>query len=89
VNERRAEKIREDARNDELATREREAEAMRVRADADRAKADAEQARVNAERLAQQSGGVQAEAERARADVDGRFRRADELDPNVDTGRDR
>jgi hypothetical protein len=40
VNASMVERLRKDARNDEIATREREAEALRTRADADRAKAD-------------------------------------------------
>jgi flagellar biosynthesis/type III secretory pathway M-ring protein FliF/YscJ len=87
ANQHRAEKIRQDARNDELATREREAEALRVRADADRAKADAQKAQVEAERLARTGADKQSEAQKMRSDVDGRLRRADELDPNVDTDR--
>jgi flagellar biosynthesis/type III secretory pathway M-ring protein FliF/YscJ len=87
ANEHRAQRIREDAHNDELATREREAEAMRVKADADRAKADAQKAQVEAERLQRAGVDKQADAERMRSDVDGRLRRADELDPNIDTDR--
>jgi hypothetical protein len=79
----------EHAEAEQPATREREAEAMRARADAERAEPQAAQAQVQAQRLAHASGDKPSEAERARADLDGRLRRADELDPKVDTERDR
>jgi hypothetical protein len=87
MNARRADRIRAEAREHELATKEREAEALRVKAESEKAQAEAQRAQVQAERLAHEREAAETEAGRMRSDVDGRFRKADELDPRVDTGR--
>ncbi|VXB94348.1 Eukaryotic translation initiation factor 4B [Arthrobacter sp. 9AX] len=76
----KAAEIRRDAQDRELDAREREAKAAR-------AKADAEQAQVDAARLRQQAEHQATEAKSLREDIADRTRKADELDPDVTTGR--
>jgi FtsZ-interacting cell division protein ZipA len=76
----RAAEMREKAEADQLAAREHEAKAAR-------ADADAKAAEVEAERLRRQALGTQQEAETVRAGAQEQLRKADEVDPDVVTGK--
>ncbi len=85
-----AERIREEARESEIAAREHEAQAAQARADAasaaaaaEQAKARAAQASIDADRRAGDIDGLQAGAEKHRAEQAERLRKADEVDPYV------
>jgi len=88
----KAEKLREEARQAELAAREREAKAAQVRADsasaaaeAAQAKARAQQADVEARRLADSVGEHDSDAAKQRQAQAEALRKADEIDPLVNT----
>ncbi|XTR51499.1 hypothetical protein ACOM2C_15280 [Pseudarthrobacter sp. So.54] len=80
ANRTKAVEMREQARTEEIGAREREAKAAR-------AEADAKQAEVEAERLREEARGRQQEAEQVRSGVQDQLRKADELDPDVATGK--
>lgn len=84
----KAEKLREDARQSELAAREGEARAAQAKADAASAAAAAQQAQaraaqseVEAQRLADSVGEHEAEATKHRVAQEETLRKADEVDP--------
>jgi FtsZ-interacting cell division protein ZipA len=86
----KAEKLREEARQAELAAREREAKAAQVRADsasaaaeAEQAKARAAQAQVEADRLADSVGEHDSDAAKQRQAQADALRKADQIDPLV------
>jgi membrane protein involved in colicin uptake len=88
----KADKLREEARQAELAAREREAKAAQVRADsasaaaeAEQAKARAAQADVEARRLADSVGEHDSDAAKQRQAQAEALRKADEIDPLVNT----
>ncbi|MBB2966281.1 hypothetical protein [Leifsonia aquatica] len=76
----RAQELRADARDDDLAAREREAKAAQATADAKQAEVEAEQRRRSAEAHA-------TEAAEARSSIDEKLAKADALDPDVRTDR--
>ncbi|MEC5191957.1 FtsZ-interacting cell division protein ZipA [Arthrobacter sp. MP_M7] len=80
ANRTKAVEMRDQARTEEIGAREREAKAAR-------AEADAKQAEVEAERLREEARGRQQEAEQVRSGVQDQLRKADELDPDVATGK--
>ncbi|GAA1957014.1 hypothetical protein [Microbacterium deminutum] len=89
----KAVKLREDARQSELAAREGEARAAQAKADAASAAAAAQQAQaraaqsdVEAQRLADSVGEHEAEADKLRAEQEQTLRKADEVDPYVTAG---
>ena len=88
----KAEKLRAEARETELAARESEARAAQTKADAasaaaaaQQAQAQAAQADVDARRLADSVGEHESEATQRRAEQQEALRKADEVDPYVTT----
>lgn len=77
----RAEQLRSEAQEGDLAAREREIEAKR-------AQADAQQAQVESERLQREAAQRQADADGIRARSEEQFHQADDVDPDVGTGGD-
>ena len=81
----KAAELRQSAYESDVARREREAEAARAAAAAKQAEADAMQARLESERLARESASHQSDAQQLRTEADERLRKADAVDPDVDT----
>jgi flagellar basal body-associated protein FliL len=89
----KAEKLRAQARESELAAREGEARAAQVKADAataaaeaQQAKARAAQAEIDANRLSDSVGEHEAEAAKRRAEQEEALRKAADVDPYVTAG---
>ena len=83
-----AAEVREEAQEHSQVLREREAHASQADAAARQARADAELKLVEAEKLESERASRGTAAAEARAEVEDKVRRADELDPDVDTGAD-
>jgi Tfp pilus assembly protein PilX len=89
----KAEKLRAQARESELAAREGEARAAQAKADAASAAAEAQQAQaraaqaeIDANRLSDTVGEHEAEAAKRRAEQEQTLRKADDVDPYVTAG---
>ncbi|MET1154303.1 hypothetical protein [Arthrobacter sp.] len=82
---RQAAELRQGAQVSSVEAREREADAMQAQAEAQRADAEAERAKIEAERLRQDAERRQQDAQGIRQESEATLRKADELDPDINT----
>lgn len=83
-----AEQLRQNAAAEQAQLREREDHAQAAAAEADQRRQEADRAAAEARAAEQRAGSVQQEASSLRQNVDEQHRKADLLDPDVDTDKD-